>query len=393
MIKVAFVHNCFPAGGAERVTTDIAGYLRACGGYEVYVYASRIAEALLTDDTSGSFILRKIPTQAIPAIRAKRIERLIKDDGIDILVSVIKAIPGIERIKARTGVKTIVACHGEPFWQRHAIVHRRQKGMFRKLTWKMFNKKRFEDGTLAMQMAVARTQRDYKTSDAYIVLCQPYRQETASVLGIEPESSRIYVIENSERPVADVNYDKENIILFAGRFENWSKRIDRLLRIWRTVQDRMCDWKLVLAGDGADWQKMRDMAEDMHLKRISFAGRINNISEYYRKASVVALTSETEGWALALTEAQANGCLCVAFGCTSGVKEILSPDGECGFAVPAFDEQKYAETLLEIAGMKEEEKLRIRKNSVSKRLDYAPENICEKWRLLFNELCSENKYR
>ena len=38
--------------------------------------------------------------------------------------------------------------------------------------------------------------------------------------------------------------------------------------------------------------------------------------------------------------------------------------------------------------MPEEEKLRVRKNSVAKRLEYVPESIAEKWRLLFDEICA-----
>lgn len=380
------MHNRFPAGGAERVTMDIASYLKEYGGYEVFVYASRISEAQLNDEMLSNFTLRKIPTQLISHSRTKQIERYILEDEIDILVQPGKAIPGIEKIKERTCVKTIVACHGEPFWQRHVIMYRRQKGIFRKLMWHLFNRRRFEDGTLAMRMAISRTRRDYETSDAYIVLCRSYIQETLSVLGIDEASSHIYAIENSERPVAEVNYNKENIILFVGRFENWSKRIDRLLRIWHSVQDRMLDWKLVLVGDGDDWHRMRNLAKAMHLQRVHFEGRQNNVAEYYQKASVVALTSETEGWGLALTEGQAMGCIGVAFGCTSGVKEVLSPDCGCGFVVPPFDEGKYADILLAIAAMGDNENMAIRQRAVAKILTYAPEIISEKWRVLFEHL-------
>lgn len=388
MIRIAFIHNNFPAGGAERVTLDIANYLSGYAGYEVYVYASRIVDALLTDEMRCDFTLRRIPTQAIPSLRARQIERYIVDDQIDVLVQVVKSIPGIEEIKARTRVKTIVACHGEPFWQRYAIVHRRQKGWLRRLMWFLFNKKRYADGALARQMAVARTQRDYNSSDAYTVLCQSYRTELAAGLNIQLEGSRIYAIENSERAVENVNYDKDKVVLFCGRFENWSKRIDRLLRIWSLVEKEMPDWRLQLVGDGADWKRMRQMADEMSLERVSFEGRRNNVADYYRKASVVILTSETEGWPLALTEAQAQGCICVAFGCTSGVNEVLSPEGECGFIIPAYDEQRFADTLLRIAYMSEEESLAIRKNAVAKRLLYVPEIIAEKWKRLFDELCS-----
>lgn len=386
MIRIAFVHNRFPAGGAERVTMDIASYLKDYGGYEVFVYASRISEAQLNDEMLSNFTLRKIPTQFISHSRTKQIERYILEDEIDILVQPGKAIPGIEKIKERTCVKTIVACHGEPFWQRHVIMHRRQKGFFRKLMWHLFNRRRFEDGTLAMRMAISRTRRDYETSDAYTVLCRSYIQETLSVLGIDEASSHIYAIENSERPVAEVNYNKENIILFVGRFENWSKRIDRLLRIWHSVQDRMLDWKLVLVGDGDDWHRMRNLAKAMHLQRVHFEGRQNNVAEYYQKASVVALTSKTEGWGLVLTEGQAMGCIGVAFGCTSGVKEVLSPDCGCGFVVPPFDEGKYADILLAIAAMGDNENMAIRQRAVAKILTYAPEIISEKWRVLFEHL-------
>lgn len=389
MIRIAFVHNRFPAGGAERVTMDIASYLKSYGGYEVFVYASRISETLLNDAMLSNFTLRRIPTQFISSKRTKQIERYIIEDEIDILVQPGKAIPGIERIKERTGVKTIVACHGEPFWQRYVIMHRRQKGFFRKLMWHLFNKRRYEDGTLAMRMAVARTRRDYETSDAYTVLCQSYIRETASVLDLVPEQSHIYAIENSERPVENVNYNKENIILFVGRFENWSKRIDRLLRIWYSVQDRMSDWKLVLVGDGDDWHRMRKLSEAMHLQRIHFEGRQNNVAEYYQKASVVALTSDTEGWPLALTEAQAHGCICVAYGCTAGVKEVLSPEDECGFVVPSGDERSYAQILMTIASMPEDEALHIRQRSVARRQEYTPEIISEKWRCLFQKLYND----
>jgi glycosyltransferase involved in cell wall biosynthesis len=386
MKRIAFVHNNFPAGGAERVTVDIARYLSTFEGYEVYVYASRVADGLLTEEINRLLTLRKVPTQAINSRRAKVIERYLVEDKIDILVQVVKPLPGIEGIKSRTGVKTVVACHGEPFWQRYAIVYRRQKGLVRKIMWVLFNRKRYKDGTLAMRKAVERTRKEYDSCEAYTVLCQSYKIETDLELGLNSDTSHIYSIENPELPVADVNYDKEKIILFCGRFENWSKRIDRLLRVWAKVQAQLPDWRLVLVGNGENWEDLKKMSKRLSLERVSFEGRRNDVSKYYRKASIAALTSQTEGWPLAMTEAQAQGCICIAFGCTSGIKEVLGPDGECGFIVPAFDEDQYALTLLKIASLPEEDKIRIRKQAVAKRREYAPEHIAAKWKKLFDDL-------
>ena len=385
-MRIAFVHNWFPAGGAERVTMDIAGYLNSVGGYEVFVYATHISQTGLAGEVADMLTVRMIPSQAFPSRRSRVIEKLIVEDGIDIIVQVTKSIPGIEGIRRRTGCKTVVACHGEPFWQRHVIVNRRQKGFLRRVVWHLFNRKRFEDGSLAMKMAVERSRRDYDSCDAYTVLCSSYKYETAAVFGIDPELSHIYAIENPEKTVANPSLDKERIILFCGRMENWSKRTDRLLRIWHSVQDRLQDWKLVIAGDGPDLDKMKRMAGELGLSRVSFEGRQNDMSPYYRKASVVCLTSQTEGWPLALTEAQAHGCICVAFGCTSGVRDILSPEEECGFVIEPFDEGQYADTLIRIAGMSEEEQMHVRKQAIARRAEYVPSVIAQKWKALFDSL-------
>ncbi len=388
MVRVAFIHGKFPAGGAERITVDIARYLNGVGGYEVFVYTARIAESMLVGDIPDIVKVRKISSQAMPARRSREVEGLIVQDKIDILVQVTKSLPGIDGIRRRTGCKSVVACHGEPFWQRHAILHRRQKGLLRRMMWTLYNKKRFEDGSLAMKMAMERTMNDYVNSDAYTVLCESYKKEVSEVLGLGM-SAHIHAIENPEYPVKDMNFEKEKMILFCGRFENWSKRIDRLLRIWSKIQDQLPEWRLVLVGDGPARKSLQFMSEELSLERVSFEGHRSDVKDYYRRASVVALTSETEGWPLTMSEAQAHGCIGVAFGCTSGVREILSPEGECGFIVPPFDEDAYAEVLLKIASMDEVALLKIRQNSVRKRLQYVPELIAEKWRVLFDSLVGD----
>ena len=384
MKRIAFIHNRFPAGGAERITIDIARYLSGFDGYEVYIYASRISEDMIADDDRSRMVLRHVPLR-----RTAVIVRHIRNDKIDVLVQVGKSLPDIDEIKAKTGVMTVVAFHGEPFCQRYAIMSRRQNGFFRKMLWHLYNRKRYEDGTLAMTKAVSRTRRDYESCDAYTVLCEPYRIEIEDRLGVKHDESHIHVIENPEHPVADIRYDKENIVLFCGRFENWSKRIDRLFRIWKMVQDKMQDWKLVLVGSGKDWRMLTGMAQDMELERVSFEGFRTDVGEYYRRASVVVLTSETEGWPLALTEAQAQGCITIAFDCSSGVREVLGHEEGCGIAVPSFDEELFAEELLGITAMDSEEELRMRRNAVSRRGMYVPDIISEKWRCLFDELCNE----
>ena len=329
------------------MTMDIARYLDSIGGYRVYVFASH----------PGSFpqeylTLVKIPSQAIQSRRSHYVEKLIKDYQIDILVEISQSIYDIEGIRRRTGCKVVLACHGEVFWQRYAIMFRRQK---KKLLWNLVNRKRYADGTLAMEKARRRTLFDYEHCDAYTVLCQDYKCQLERSLALS-EPSHIHVIENPEPVVASPNLDKEKAVMFCGRFEAWSKRIDRLLRIWKQVEDELGDWHLELGGDGPALADMQRLAGELALKRVRFEGKRSNMADYYRRASVVCLTSQTEGWPLALTEGQANGCICVAFGSSAGIVEVLSPSGECGFVVEPFDEGAYADVLRKIAAMSEEER-------------------------------------
>lgn len=389
MKRIGFIHVIFPAGGAERVTVDIAEYLTSIGGYEIFVYTAIIDEKLISPKINSLITIRKTPYEKEK--RSAAIEQFIKDDNIDIVVQVVERIHDISGISERTGCKIVFANHGEPFWQRHSIISRRKHNLLTRFFWKLYLKRIYEKKGKALKLAIKRYADDYNTCDAYTVLCKAYKTETEKAYGIDPKDSHIYVIENSERAIKNVCLDKEKIILFSGRLECVSKRIDRLLRIWSKVQYELKDWKLVIVGDGPHRQLLEKLAATLKLERYSFEGKTYNMDEYYRRASIVCLVSQTEGWGLALTEAQAHGCIPVAFGCTSGVIDILSPNGINGFVVPPFNEDEYAKTLIKIANMEKAEQEKIRLSAINKRLQYTPDKIGKKYKDLFDTLLESSK--
>lgn len=379
MPKIAFIHNNFPSGGAERVTIDIARYLSSFEGYRVYVLATRIS-----DGGYGDFITTcRIPSQMDMSKRSRAIEKCIVREGIDILVEVSKSVRDIAGIRRRTGVKVVFACHGAPFWQQYMIMHHRQRNPF---LWHLLYRRRYSDGTLALKKARERTLADYNSCDAYTVLCQGYKEEIEKEFGISSASSKVTVIENSEPLVADVELSKDKIVLFCGRLENWSKRIDRLLRIWAKIQDRMPDWRLMIVGGGKDEGMLRSLALELGLERVEFKGYSDNPSAFYRKASVVALTSQVEGWPLVLSEAQANGCFCVAFECTAGVRACMGENGKTGFLVRPFDEDAFARALLDVSAMDAQAQKEIRLNALKWRERFTPDRIASKWKQLFDDI-------
>ena len=71
------------------------------------------------------------------------------------------------------------------------------------------------------------------------------------------------------------------------------------------------------------------------------------------------------------------------------METIISPSGANGFLVTPFDEDEYADTILKITSMTEEETMTIRQNAVRKSLEYTPETVGNKWKTLFDKLYQE----
>lgn len=379
MPRIAFIHNHFPAGGAERVTIDIARFLKDFDGYEVFVYAHHC-----NPNTFNQYVtLRKIPSQAIQSRRSRTIENLIIKDKIDILVQVGKSMYDIEGIRKRTGIKVVLACHGEVFWQRHAIMYRRQRHT---LLWKLLYRKLYSDGTRALNMAKARSWHDYNTCDIYTVLCNGYKTSFEAEFGITASESKIRAIENCERPTSNINYNKQKVALFCGRLENWSKRIDSLLRIWRKVEGDLPDWTLKIVGGGKDAAMLAKYARSLKLERVEFIGATTNPAQYYNEASLLLSTSYSEGFGLTTTEAMAHGCICIAFACSAGVKCIFDNGQLRDLCIEPGNEDAFASKLLEIASMPDGQQLSLRQLCVENIARFAPEIIMNKWKELFDTL-------
>lgn len=388
MKKIAFIHDRFPIGGAERVTLDICNYLyKNSPDYRCYVFANSFDEESLSKRLVGKIELRQIPRKAE---RSKAVEKLIVEEGINLIILVVRPLPDTKGISERTGCKVVFANHGEPFWQRYSIIKEQKRKLFNRLFWHFGIERKYVNGGKAFAMAVEQTREHYNCCDAYTVLCEGYRQAISKELGLNAEDSKIHAIENSERIVDNVTYEKEKIIMYCGRLYNNTKRLDRLMRIWGKVHHQLPDYRLMIVGDGRYARTIRREIAKKKLQRVEMLGWQPNVEQFFRKASIVCLTSQTEGWPLSLTEAQAHGCIPIAFGCSDGVKDILSPLGTNGFIVTPFDEDEYACTLLKIAAMSDEERLAIRKSAVAKRACYSPEIILEKWKRLFDDLL--NKY-
>lgn len=162
--------------------------------------------------------------------------------------------------------------------------------------------------------------------------------------------TRVVVIPNPVVPPTDVEPcapETGPFLLAAGRFTP-QKGFDLLIRAFGSATALTPELKLVIAGEGPDAQFLRDLAAELGLgARVSFPGRVSELSRLLRSAVAFILPSRYEGFPNVLLEALALGVPCVAADCPGAIREILG-DGAYGLVVPPEDSRALADAITRI---------------------------------------------
>lgn len=162
------------------------------------------------------------------------------------------------------------------------------------------------------------------------------------------------------------------------------KGYDMLLQSWSMLEGKHPDWQLVIVGDGEEKAALTQIVADKHLERVTFAGHVENVQEYYQNASVYALTSRCEGFAMVLLEAMAFANPVVAYTVKAGVAEMVIPN-VCGFQVEPFDTEDYARKL-ELLMTQDELRRRMGEAAQKHTEQFSHERILDCWENLLNEM-------
>lgn len=196
-----------------------------------------------------------------------------------------------------------------------------------------------------------------------------YRHEKVSIIG-NPVSSPQKTIQQ-----------KENIILWVGRFDMQQKRPDLCIKIWRKIKNKFTDWQLIMVGDGKDFERVKTLYGNTD--RVKFTGFTNPYS-YYKRAKILVMTSAFEGWGMVLTEAMSYGVVPMAFDSFLSLKDLIQRDEQL---IQPFDLIEYARKLsILISNDTLLCSLREKGYKVTERFFLC--NVADKWESLFNEKLS-----
>ena len=196
----------------------------------------------------------------------------------------------------------------------------------------------------------------YEVSDRYIVLSSSF----IPILGNYIRKKSLPKALALGNPITILNsaqpdyQNKINEIIYVGRVEYNQKHTYRLLDVWKTVYPYHQDWNLTIVGDGPDLNDLKRRAISMGLENISFEGFQSPLN-YYKRAKILLLLSEYEGFPLVIGEAMSQGAVPVILGSFPAVYDIVK-DG-CGLVIkPPYNPENVAKSLLAL--MKNDEKLK-----------------------------------
>ena len=216
----------------------------------------------------------------------------------------------------------------------------------------------------------------------FVVLAPGYIEELHAAWPGKIAPGQIVAISNPLTGRAKISARKPQII-YAGRLSREDKRIDRLLRIWKLIQDRVPGWSFRIIGEGPEKENLRDYAKKLGLKNLSFESpRVDD--SLYAEASIICLSSSYEGYGMVLLEARQAGIVPVAFDCSAGVRDVITHQRN-GLLVPAFDEEAFAESLLKLIG-DESLRNRLSQQAIEDTRQNDMERIGPLWTALFEEL-------
>ncbi len=337
MKRIAVVIPNYLGGGAETVTDTIVATLRHRGFDFILITEKVIPECdKRVRGLYAEIVFADIPLAHYSRTTTLRLAELLRPLRCDHLWLVGDEFADIPLLRSaiNPGGKVFYHLHSTPFFQ---VRIKTALSARKRLTEKLFHNysRRYR----------RRTGRTVAAVDGLITICRGYADQLKAIY--PAQADKFLAIYN---PVSTTNYkpevEKKREILYLGRLSYADKRVDNLLRIFARIHDAHPSWTLKIVGDGPERDNLQRLAASLGLSRVEFCGFSANPAEHLASASILCMTSDFEGWPMALIEAMQYGDVPMAFNCSAGVAEILA-DGR-GELIPPGDFHLYAERLSQL---------------------------------------------
>ena len=378
-------------GGIERVTDVLAKQLITQYGHNIYY--------LSFDNNCDTDYLYPAKLFALPASsnlfeRRQYLSNLIEQYEIDIIVNQRGQFDYVCDVLNSQEAKIVNVIHSQPT----AWVKMKVLSLYNYTPQTLYQKIRFFLKILLFPIVyyyIKNKESKYYAShylqilnnyDALVLLSEKYKEELSKLIRSDLSMHTIVGIPNPNTfKEVDVDWkQKEKVILYVGRLDNIEKSPLRIIKIWKRLFKRFYDWKLILVGDGECLSAMLDFVRQNRIERVYFEGAQTNLEQYYQKASFICLTSNYEGWGMALTEGMQYGCVPVTFNNYGAASDIIE-DGVSGCLIDPLNLHQYKCRLSKL--MKDDNlRKKMGEEAIRKVRDFDSNIVASKWNDLFKKI-------
>jgi glycosyltransferase involved in cell wall biosynthesis len=185
---------------------------------------------------------------------------------------------------------------------------------------------------------------------------------------------------------AEINTKEKLVIVVCS--VNSQKRAHLLIKIWKRIEKdpRFDDWKFEFIGGGEGISQIIHLAKKNKLKRIIFEG-YKNTYPYYKRASIMMMTSKYEGWPMVLMEGQQMGVIPVSYNSFESITDIIN-DGENGIIIPNNDMELFVSKMKDLMLNNTQRRL-MATNAINSSSRFNLDNVINRYLNLFTSLASE----
>lgn len=353
MMNILFLMKVYEIGGQEVVTSVLAksfsdnnnNVIIACFNQPNKMMVRRTCDAVKVYSLNGFNYSENNVAKLRDILISEKIDIVINQWGLPYIGAKV-----LEKAKKGLNVKVIAIYHNDPGTNARIkdveIELSKTDNGFKRLL--LITKKNLYRFITSRSMRYV-----YNHSDVYQVLSPSFVERFKNFTGIKnPKKLMVQTnpvtIETGDFVLKPANKEKE--IIYVGRIDYNQKRVHRVIDTWALLEKKYPDWRLTIVGDGVERENIEKQAKALGLKNVSFEGFKSPI-EYYKRARILMLTSEYEGFPLVLAECMSFGVVPAVYGSYSAVYDIVN-DGVNGIVFPyqkeGFSAEKAAIQLQKI---------------------------------------------
>ena len=194
---------------------------------------------------------------------------------------------------------------------------------------------------------------------------------------IEKIDERITVIPHYQPKIlSEVLDKKDNLIVTLARYHN-AKNLNAAIKVIEKVKKTIPDIKFCIYGYGPQEQMLKNLIEELNLtENIFLMGHTNNPLEKVKEAKLSLMTSNYEGFNLAIAEAMACSTPVVSYNTKYGPGDLIR-NGIDGFLVE--DINQAAEKVIEILKLSESEYKKLQEKALEVTDRFSEHKINKLW--------------